>query len=123
MNSLESLEGIDHLALTYIRSTSRVSSKLTTTRIRHDDERTEDTEEDFEENSDAEIDKSIGRRIIASHSHRDDLCKSSREENNKRIDHALEERHSHHIPIHDMSHLMSNDSFDFISIHLSDETT
>ena len=38
MYSLESLESIDHLALTDIRSTPCVSSKLTTTRIRHDDE-------------------------------------------------------------------------------------
>lgn len=118
MDSLKCPESIDHLAFTNKRSAAFISRKLSTAWVCHDNHRSEEPEQDIQDDNRQEINKATRSFFITTTSQRDDVGQSARKKDHKGIDHSLQKRHRHHITIHDMCHLVSNNSLYFIRLHI-----
>ncbi len=97
--------------------------ELTITGEPHGDDACQDTKYQFQRRCDRKIDQRITIALlavvtVAGQKPGSDLGNNARNENNKGVHYALNQRHGHHVAIGDMAYLMGNHRFRFIAAHV-----
>ena len=124
-NFFELFKCLDHLCFSYIFCTTSISTIFTMTRERHEDDLCQETKYDIEYNTCEKVDYrwTTWFSIITCESSVDNSCYEAWEEYDECIHHTLHKRHSDHITIENMRHLMGNNPLDLIFIHSIQEST
>ncbi len=117
---LETLQGADHrLAAVEFRG-ARVRAELALAGYPHDDDAGEDAEHQLSRDHGAEVAEAVAG-FVAQDDPVHEVADDARQEDDERVDHALDERQRDHVAVGDVRNFMRQDSFDLFLRHTAQQ--